>query len=58
MRDVSILIADLLWMSLFFSVFYFRYFGEYLIEMYPQVRKGLLATVGYYCMAAILWQFT
>ncbi len=57
MRDVSILIADLGWTAIFFSAFYFKFLAEYLME-FPQIRKGLLTVVGYYCMAAILWQFT
>ena len=57
MRDVSILIADLGWTAIFFSAFYFKFLAEYLME-FPQIRKGLIMVVGYYCAAAILWQFT
>ena len=57
MRDVSILIADLGWTAIFFSAFYIKFLEEYLME-FPQIRKGLLTVVGYYFMAAILWQFT
>ncbi len=58
MRDVSILIADMLWALIFFSTFYFNFLGQYVKQIHPQMRKGLLTVIGYYCMAAILWQFT
>jgi|TARA_A100001391_G_C4988718_1_gene257463 hypothetical protein len=58
MRETSILIADVGWTLIFFSLFYFKFTGEYLMEEFPQIRKGLLTVVGYYFMAAMLWQLT
>ena len=59
MRETSILIADVGWALIFFLVcFIFKFTGEYMMEEFPQIRKGLLTVVGYYFMAAILWQFT